>query len=339
MADVLPCFIISPPRSGSTLLQRMLGAHPEVATHPEPHLLSQLAYSGYYAQVDAAPYDHINAARALTAFVSHLPAGEADYYAGVRALCDTLFSGYARARKCGVFLDKTPANALILPFIEKVYPQGRYVVLTRHPLAIFSSYAQSFFDGDWAAAYRFNPVLERYLGAIGLWQSRTSVQVHTVAYEALAESPETHARALAAFLGLPFVPEMVNYGDVPMTQGAGDPHQVSRHRSAFTSSIDRWKADVASSPERLRLAAEMLARVGSETLSIWGYPYADILAELETLATARPELGPAPKPPKNAYALQRKVLLALRRDVHEKWHGKALKQVRYYCDVILRDSL
>ncbi len=317
----------------------MLGAHPDVATHPEPHLLSQLAHSGYYAQVDAAPYDHINAARALTAFVSQLPAGEADYYAGMRALCDTLFGSYATSRGCSVFLDKTPANARILPFIEKVYPDARYIVLTRHPLAIYSSYAQSFFDGDWAAAYRFNPVLERYLGAICQWRTRTQAHVHVVAYEALAEAPEEHARALAAFLEIPFVPEMVNYGDVPMTHGAGDPHQVSRHRSAFTSSIERWKADVAACPERLQLAAEMLARVGSETLMLWGHPYNDIIGELEALATSEPTLGRAPLPPKNAYALQRKVLLALRRDVHQKWHGRALKQVRYYCDVILRDAL
>ena len=36
----------------------------------------------------------------------------------------------------------------LFPFIEKVYPQAAYVLLTRHPFAIFSSFAESFFDDD-----------------------------------------------------------------------------------------------------------------------------------------------------------------------------------------------
>jgi hypothetical protein len=44
------------------------------------------------------------------------------------------------------FLDKTTANALVLPFLQRLYPDAKYVVLTRHPLAVFSSYANSFFN-------------------------------------------------------------------------------------------------------------------------------------------------------------------------------------------------
>ena len=69
-------FLISPPRSGSTMLQRMLASHSQIHTHPEPHLLTPLHYLGYYATVDAAPYDHVNAARALREFTEELPGGE-----------------------------------------------------------------------------------------------------------------------------------------------------------------------------------------------------------------------------------------------------------------------
>ena len=64
------------------------------------------------------------------------------------------------------FLDKTPANALVLPFLQRLYPDAKYVVLTRHPLAVFSSFANSFFDGDWEGAHAFNPILERYVPAM-----------------------------------------------------------------------------------------------------------------------------------------------------------------------------
>ena len=68
-----PIFVLSPPCSGSTLLQRLLGSHTKIFTHPEPHIIAPLAHLGFYHQVDRAPYDHINAAKAFREFVDELP--------------------------------------------------------------------------------------------------------------------------------------------------------------------------------------------------------------------------------------------------------------------------
>ena len=65
-------FVISPPRAGSTLLQQMLASHSQIYTHPEPHLITPLAYLGYHDTVDKAPYDHINGAEAIRAYVARL---------------------------------------------------------------------------------------------------------------------------------------------------------------------------------------------------------------------------------------------------------------------------
>ena len=62
-------FIISPPRSGSTLLQRMIGSHSAVHTHPEPHILTPLAFQGYFYRIEKAAYNHTVAANALREFV------------------------------------------------------------------------------------------------------------------------------------------------------------------------------------------------------------------------------------------------------------------------------
>jgi hypothetical protein len=72
-----------------------------------------------------------------------------------------------------MFLDKTPAYGLVLPFLAKLYPRARYVVLTRHPLAVLSSYAGSFFEGDYDAAVAFNDILGRYVpGNVFMFVSR-----------------------------------------------------------------------------------------------------------------------------------------------------------------------
>jgi hypothetical protein len=147
-------FVIGPPRSGTTLLMRLLSSHSAIYSRPEPHLLTPLAHLGYYETVDAAPFDHLRAADAARAFVADLPRGEQDYLDACRAYTDILYGRMLAARGKGkpCFLDKTPANALVLPFIAKLYPKARYVVLTRHPAAIFSSYANSFFNGDYENA-------------------------------------------------------------------------------------------------------------------------------------------------------------------------------------------
>ena len=83
-------FVIGTPRSGTTMLQRMLGSHSEIYTRPEPHLITPLAHLGPFGMVDKAPYDHINSAEAMRLFVEGLPHGEQDYLDAVFTLAGFL---------------------------------------------------------------------------------------------------------------------------------------------------------------------------------------------------------------------------------------------------------
>ncbi len=195
-------FLIGPPRSGSTLLARMIGAHSQIYTRGEPHLITPLAHLGYYAKVDKAPYDAILSAESIREFVADLPGGERDYIDACRAYTDTLYlrmlSKYPQKR---YFLDKTPAYALVLDFLARIYPDANYVVLTRHPLAVFSSYAESFFASDYQAAHAYNPILERYVPAIAEFLRERKVALHHVVYEQLVADPDAGLRAIFEFLG------------------------------------------------------------------------------------------------------------------------------------------
>src|SRR5512140_253756 len=236
-------FVVGPPRSGTTLLMRMLSSHSAIYSRAEPHLLTPLAHLGYYDAVDAAPFDHLQAAQAAREFVADLPRGEADYLDACRAYTDTLYGRMLAARGAGkrLFLDKTPANALILPFITKLYPQARYIVLTRHPAAIFSSYANSFFDGDYAAARRFNPILNRYVPAMARLLRERPVPLVQVEYERLVAAPEMEMRRVFEFLGLEFEPGTINYGAHAFeSKGLGDPLTVNKQTRPVTESVDKW---------------------------------------------------------------------------------------------------
>src|ERR1043166_1681015 len=84
-------FLIGAPRSGTTPLARMLGAHSQIYQRAEPHLITPIAHLGYYGKVQKAPYDPQNAEQAIHELVAELPRGEADYLDALRAYADTLY--------------------------------------------------------------------------------------------------------------------------------------------------------------------------------------------------------------------------------------------------------
>ena len=326
-------FVISPPRAGSTLLQRMMGAHSEIFTHPEPHLITPIAHLGVYDNIDKAPYDHINAAEATKAFIEELPGGEQDYLDALRAYTDTLYGRMLSTSESTYFLDKTPANALVLPFLRRLYPDAKYVVLTRHPLAVFSSFANSFFDGDWEGAHAFNPILERYVPAMARFLRERPVPMLHVAYEDLVTEPEAQLERIFAFLGLEHDPDAVEYGKAgPAKNGMGDPITVHTQGRPVADSVDKWAAELAHDADKRTLAEQMIGQIDEADLEAWRWPADALWAPIETA-----EGGPAPKPVRNSYTFQRRVMLALKKDIHNRAHGKLVKRVKYYCDVLLRE--
>jgi len=329
-------FLISAPRSGSTLLQRMLGSHSEILTHPEPHLITPLAYLGYYDRVERAPFDHINAAEALRAFVSELPGKEEDYLEALRAYTDTLYGKMLATSPRSRFLDKTPAYALVSTFLTKLYPNAKYVVLTRHPLAVFNSYAQSFFNGDWATAHAFNPIVERYVPAIAQMLRKRPVDLLHVRYEDVVQAPEQTMESVFNYLGIENQSQVVNYGQhFQAKKGMGDPISVEKLGRPVADLKDAWLREVNADESKLALSRSMIERLDPEDVRLWGFSSNDIMASLKS----RDEVVFRGKRKRlNTYMMKRRVMLALKKDIHERFHGHLLRKVRYYCDVLLRDA-
>jgi Sulfotransferase family len=329
-------FLIGAPRSGTTLLARMLGAHPLIFGRAEPHLITPIAHLGYFASVQKAPYDPINVQQAIQEFVAELPRGEADYLEALRAYTDAMYGRMLATRpEKRLFLDKTPAYALVLPFLTRLYPGAHYVVLTRHPLAVLSSYAGSFFNGDYREAVQWNPILERYVPALAaILRNRPVPHVH-VQYEDLVRAPEENFRRVCEHLGVAYEPSAIEYGRSGESfTGLGDPTGVERHTRPVTSSIDRWQAEIASDPATLALVQELIDRLDPADLETLGHPRAAILAELEAGRGAGPS---ARRETLTRYALQRRLLIALRRNIHHNALGRVLKRLRFALDVVLRE--
>jgi hypothetical protein len=328
-------FLISTPRSGSTLLMRILNATSCIYSRPEPHMIPPLAHLGFWDTVEKAPFDQLQAQQAMRQFVADLPGGEKTYYEACRAYCDKLYGDMLSTAQAGerFFLDKTPANALVLPFLAQVYPNAKYIVLTRHPAAIFASYANSFFDGDYKAAVDFNPILSRYIPAMSSFMRENKGRFLHVSYEDVASKPEETLGSISSYLGIPFEPDALNYKSSEVAEGLGDPIGVSKHSRPVTSSIHKWAKELAADKKKFAVVAEQLAGVSDSDLETWGSPKKELWQPMEE---ADPASYGARKREWNRYIVTRRALVMLRRDIHRKPLGKVVKKIRFYCDVLLR---
>lgn len=330
-------FLVGAPRSGTTLLARILSAHSAVYGRAEPHLITPIAHLGYYAGVQKAPYDPFNVQQAIHEFVDDLPRGEEDYLDALRAYADTMYGRMLDAEEGKrFFLDKTPAYALVLPFLTKLYPRAKYVVLTRHPLAILTSYVNSFFDGEWEVALGHNPILERYVPALAKMVREKPVPLVHLRYEEFVAGPEAGFRAICDYLGVEFEASAIDYQESGESfEGLGDPTGVHQHDRPVTSSVGSWAGEIAANPETLALVRGLVDALDPADLDTLGYPRDTIMAQLDEAE------GQGGKPRKRKaplkYTLQRKLLVQIRKDIHQNALGRALKRLRFALDVVLRE--
>jgi hypothetical protein len=332
-------FVIGAPRSGTTLLMRMLNAHPDIHSRPEPHLLTPLARLGYFGRVHAAPYDVFQAQSSIRAFVADLPGGEDTYVEALRAYADTLYGAMLEPTGKRYLVDKTPAYALELPFLTRLYPRAKYLVLTRHPFAIFSSYAASFFDDDWEAAHRHNPLLERYLPALARFLRTQPVPHVHLTYEALVADPEAYLQDVVHHLDLPFEPGMVEYGRTKMdAKGLGDPIGVDAHQRPTTASIHKWALAVKGRPDRIDLLKRCIDHVVDEDLAVLGYDRERLWTPLETVDVATAEAAQAKARKWDRYHVERRLLVKLRKNIHHNALGRLLRTSADVSDILLRQG-
>ncbi len=269
-------FIASLPRSGSTLLQKMLSVSPDVASSAEPWVM--LPFWGMrHAGAGRSVYFHHTAANAINDFIGNIPGGETAWAKAVGDFGRPLYEAAAAGKP--VFLDKTPRYYLMLPLLRQALPEARVVVLLRNPLAVLASICETFNRGrfiwfeywlDWIEGHR---CLARALREGGPAQA-------VARYEELVTAPENALPALCEHIGIPYGEDMVSgYRSAQFKGRMGDPTGVHRYASVSTASVDKWR-EFFDSAYRRGVAEKMLSLLDPEDLATLGYPLDSLLSAL-----------------------------------------------------------
>jgi hypothetical protein len=278
---IRPVFIFSPPRAGSTLLQRILAAHPQVATTAEPWVLLPLLYSLRDRGI-RAEYGQEWMVRALRDFVAELPGGEEEYRSELRRLALRL---YRRAAGEGpsVFVDKTPSYDRVAGEIIELFPEGRFVFLWRNPLAVVASIIETWGRGRWNVNVYRRHLFDGLDGLLDAY-ARHGERAHALRYEDLVADPGRALLALSDYLDLPFEPAIVSgFADVRLRGHLGDAAGVQRYRAVSAEPLDKWKRTLRN-PFRQAWCRGYLRRIGEPRLVMMGYDPHQLLSELRGTA-------------------------------------------------------
>ena len=275
--DVKPIFIFSLPRSGSTLLQRVLAAHERIATASEPWLLLPYLYSlrqkGVYAE-----YGHRSTVKAIGDFCTMLPNGVQDYEEEVRRLALRLYS-LASKQDAEYFVDKTPRYALVANEIMRMFPKGTFIFLWRNPLAIAASIMNSWANGKWNL---FSYTVDLFTGLENLVATyeRRRDRCLAVRYEDFVANPVEASRRVFAELSLDFDASIVrSFAKIELGGRMGDAIGTRTYRTVNREPLEKWR-QILGNPFRKTWCRRYLRWIGRRRLRVMGYDMDEILAEL-----------------------------------------------------------
>jgi len=283
---VAPIFLFSTARCGSTLLQRILGSYPEIATVSEPWLLVPLMYAfrtrGVYAE-----YEHGTLVSAMEDFCAQLPDGRRTFQSELHELTTRLYQHQCEPHH-RYFLDKTPPYFLIADEIIEMFPDAKFIFLWRNPLAVAASLAD-WPQRNWGGLYREN----LFFGLANLIRAyELNVErAHAVRFEDYVTGDHETWLRLMAYLELPFRPESLGeFSGVTLTGRMGDKHGVNLYQSLSSEPLTKWHATLAN-PLRKEAARRYLAWIGRARLATMGYDADELYRELDGLRADMSNLG------------------------------------------------
>lgn len=303
-AAINPCvFVVGCPRSGTTLLQRMLDNHPQLAVANDAAFILKTLKVVYQIKKS-----RIKEGRdpALTPQVVDFLL-QYDRFARMRlpedrvreaaAKCDTygafvsaLYDEFARIHGKPLAGDKTPDYARRLPMLHGLFPQAKFIHIIRDGRDVALSTL------EWTAVDNKGPCNfalwdEQRMGTIAMWwrwlvgtgrkdgAALGPSLYREIHYERLVDEPEPTLRELLDFLGLPFAGEMLRFHEGKMSNAPA----LSAKRAWLppTRGLRNWSSQMKQEDVALWefLASDLLTELGYARGN--GAPSAAVLATAE----------------------------------------------------------
>jgi tetratricopeptide (TPR) repeat protein len=215
-----PIFIVSLPRSGSTLIEQILASHSQVEGTMELPDMPALANRAGSAGIATLTQDQ------------------------VRALGEEYLDRTRIQRKTDrpFFIDKLPNNWAHVGLIRLILPNATIIDARRHPIGCcLSNFKQHFAHGQ-AFTYDLAEIGRYYADYAALMRHFDAIlpgHVHRVFYEAMVDDTEHEVRALLAHAGLDFEPACLRFHETERAVRTASSEQV--RQPIFRDGVEQWR--------------------------------------------------------------------------------------------------
>ena len=230
-----PAFMVGFPRSGTTLTEQVLAAHPDVDTTGEAPLVTAL--TDEIARICGSPQRVPEALAEL----------DREQILHLRRLYRTKAASIlGRAPRGDVLVDKLPLNLIDLGLINVIFPDARVVVALRDPrdtcLSCFMQHFRlnaamvNFVNLDWATEF--------YAEVMGFWldlRGRLTLEFIEIRYEDTVHDLEGQARRLIDFLGVPWHDDVLHFQEKARQRRIATPSYAAVTEAVHTRAIGRWR--------------------------------------------------------------------------------------------------
>ena len=274
MQDSNLIFLLSLPRSGSTMTQKVLGTHSNIFTCSEPWLLlnplSVINNQGIWAK-----YNNRLAINASQEFIKNIPGvGKEFYYESLRKCYCSIYNSYLNKENKSYFLDKTPRYYNILPELIDIFPNAKIILLYRNPLAVLVSIIETWIKPKHShlSSYRIDlmegvDILSKY--------TECENNIIRVQYEKFLVNPNESFRNLCQFLEIPFERNMIDYGGSNENKwNYGDQDTVYSQKAPDNKYQNKW-IEALSDPDVWSIVNQFIEYIGKNKFESLGYDFED----------------------------------------------------------------
>jgi tetratricopeptide (TPR) repeat protein len=223
----VPVFIVGVPRSGTSLVNHILSAHPQATAPGEfldiPNMVAELPRT-------------VGRSGKLSELLPRLNREM------VQSLAERYLSRLAQLGGTAVRItDKLPENYFHLGFISVLFPQARIIHCRRNPLDnCLSCYMHNFSHLRFIASLESLGLYYReYERIMAHWQRVLPIRIYEVQYEDLIARQEIVSRELIAFCGLPWNDSCLAFHRNPRAVHTASRMQV--RQPIYRSSVNRWR--------------------------------------------------------------------------------------------------